>query len=260
VRKAFAVGRKEFHQIVRDRRSLATLLIFPAFVLLLFGYALNWDVRHIKLAVDDRDRSAESRALISAFVNSGYFDLVAIVDSDAELTRLMDRNDARAVLVIPPAFEEDLQRQTPVPVQLLLNGDNANTATTVMGYALTIVQSEASRREPATGSSRHPPITVEARIWYNPQLRSTLFLVPGLIAYISMISAVVSTALSIVRERERDHQQCGWLHSERSLRARQTFTSSSRSRQRWRRIRGDGVVRTAVNGSWLPCSRQWRCS
>jgi ABC-2 type transport system permease protein len=203
VRKAFAVGRKEFHQIVRDRRSLATLLIFPAFVLLLFGYALNWDVRHIKLAVDDRDRSAESRALVSAFVNSGYFDLVAIVDSDAELTRLMDRNDARAVLVIPPAFEEDLQRQTSVPVQLLLNGDNANTATTVMGYALTIVQSEVSRRQPATGSSRHPPITVEARIWYNPQLRSTLFLVPGLIAYISMISAVVSTALSIVREKER---------------------------------------------------------
>src|SRR6188508_1675661 len=79
VRKAFAVGRKEFHQIVRDRRSLAILLFFPAFVLLLFGYALNWDVRHIQLAVDDRDRSVESRALVSAFVNSGYFDLVAIV-------------------------------------------------------------------------------------------------------------------------------------------------------------------------------------
>ena len=202
MRKAFAVGRKEFHQIARDRRSLAILLLFPAFVLLLFGYALNWDIRHIKLAVDDRDRSAESRALISAFVNSGYFDLVAIVDSEAELTRLMDRNAARAVLVIPTAFEQDLQRQIPVPVQLLLNGDNANTATTVMGYALTIVQSEAARRQRG-GSSGRAPISVEARIWYNPQLRSTLFLVPGLIAYISMLSAVVSTALSIVREKER---------------------------------------------------------
>jgi ABC-2 type transport system permease protein len=201
MRKAFAVGRKEFHQIARDRRSLAILLLFPAFVLLLFGYALNWDVRHIKLAVEDRDRSAESRALISAFVNSGYFDLVAIVDSETELTRLMDRNAARAVLVIPPAFEQDLQRQMPVPVQLLLNGDNANTATTVMGYALTIVQSEAARRQ--RGGSGRPLISVEARIWYNPQLRSTLFLVPGLIAYISMLSAVVSTALSIVREKER---------------------------------------------------------
>jgi ABC-2 type transport system permease protein len=95
-----------------------------------------------------------------------------------------------------------LQRQIPVPVQLLLNGDNANTATTVMGYALTIVQSDAARRQ-RSGPSGRPPISVEARIWYNPQLRSTLFLVPGLIAYISMLSAVVSTALSIVREKER---------------------------------------------------------
>jgi ABC-2 type transport system permease protein len=202
VRKAFAVGRKEFHQIVRDRRSLGILLFFPAFVLLLFGYALNWDVRHINLAVDDRDRSPDSRALISAFVNSGYFDLVAVVDNDAELRRLMDRNDARAVLVIPPDLQEDLQRHTPVAVQLLLNGDNANTATSVMGYALTIVQSEAARRQGRTGAGR-PLIGVEPRIWYNPELRSTLFLVPGLIAYIAMLSAVVSTALSIVREKER---------------------------------------------------------
>jgi ABC-2 type transport system permease protein len=195
MRKAFAVGRKEFHQIVRDRRSLGILLFFPAFVLLLFGYALNWDVRDIRLAVDDRDRSAQSRALIGAFVNSGYFDLVAVVDNDAELARLMDRNDARAVLVIPPGFERDLEQRRQVPVQILLNGDNANTATTVMGYALAIVQSLAN-----TGA---PPLIVESRIWYNPELRSALFLVPGLIAYIAMLSAVVSTALSIVREKER---------------------------------------------------------
>ena len=195
MRKALAVGRKEFHQIVRDRRSLGILLFFPAFVLLLFGYALNWDVRHIRLAIDDRDRSAESRALIGAFVNSGYFDLVAVVDNDAELARLMDRNDARAALVIPTGFARDRAQRRQVPVQILLNGDNANTATTVMGYALAIVQSLAS-----TGA---PPLSVESRIWYNPELRSALFLVPGLIAYIAMLSAVVSTALSIVREKER---------------------------------------------------------
>jgi ABC-2 type transport system permease protein len=203
MRKAIAVARKEFHQIARDRRSLAILLFFPAFVLLLFGYALNWDVRHIKLAVDDRDRSSESRALISAFVNSGYFDLAAVVDDDAELARVMDRNQARAVLVVPAGFEERLEQRRSVPVQLLLNGDNANTATTVMGYALTIVQNEAARRQTGTPGREGPLLTVEPRIWYNPQLRSTLFLVPGLIAYISMLSAVVSTALSIVREKER---------------------------------------------------------
>jgi ABC-2 type transport system permease protein len=203
VRTALAVSRKELHQIVRDRRTLMILLLFPAFVLLLFGYALSFDLRDIKLAVDDRDRSPDSRSLIAAFTNSGYFDLAAVVDNDAELNRLMDRNEARAVLVIPAGFARDLRRGRTVPVQLLLNGDNANTATTVMGYALTIIRSESTRRMAEGGQPVEPLITVEARVWYNPQLRSALFLVPGLIAYIAMITAVVSTTLSIVREKER---------------------------------------------------------
>jgi ABC-2 type transport system permease protein len=199
VTTALAVARKELRQIARDRRTLGILLLFPAFVLLIFGYALSWDLRDIPLAVDDRDRSAASRALVSAFVNSGYFDLVAMVDSEAELTRLMDRNDARAVLVLPPDLEASLRVGRTVPVQILLNGDNANTASTVMGYALTILQSESARYGAATGG---PLLHAESRVWYNPQLRSALFLVPGLIAYIAMITAVVSTALSIVREKE----------------------------------------------------------
>ena len=195
-----AVARKEFRQIARDTRTLLILLFFPAFVLLLFGYALNFDIRHVKLAVDDRDRSAESRSLISAFVNSGYFDLVAEVD-DAATTRLMDRDQVRAVLVIPRGFSRALQTGRPAAVQVLLNGDNANTATTVMGYAVTIIRGESAKyAAPAAGP---PLISVEPRIWYNPELRSALFLVPGLIAYIAMITAVVSTALSIVREKER---------------------------------------------------------
>src|SRR5262245_13705870 len=98
--KALAVARKELRQIVRDRRTLMILLLVPTFVLLIFGYALNFDIRHVRLAVDDRDRSTPSRSLVSAFVNSGYFDFVAAVDED-ETTRLMDRNEVRAVLVIP---------------------------------------------------------------------------------------------------------------------------------------------------------------
>ena len=204
MRKAFAVGRKELRQIARDTRSLVILLFVPAFVLLMFGYALSWDIRDIPLAVDDRDRSSESRALIAAFVNSGYFDLVATIRDDAELTRLMNRNEARAVLVVPPGMGRDLQGGRNVPVQILLNGDNANTATTVMAYALTIVQSESARLRAVAGQSAGASLlSVESRIWYNPELRSALFLVPGLIAYISMITAVVSTALSIVREKER---------------------------------------------------------
>jgi ABC-2 type transport system permease protein len=198
--KMLAVARKEFRQIARDTRTLLTLLLFPAFILLLFGYALNFDIRHVRLAVDDRDRSTVSRSLISAFVHSGYFDLVADVDA-AETTRLMDRDQVRAVLVIAPGLARDVHSGRPAAVQVLLNGDNANTATTVMGYAVTIIRGESAKYAPAQAAM--PLITVEPRIWYNPELRSTLFLVPGLIAYIAMITAVVSTALSIVREKER---------------------------------------------------------
>src|SRR5262245_6678690 len=198
--KMLAVARKEFRQIARDTRTLLILLFVPAFILLLFGYALNFDVRNIRIAVDDRDRSTESRSLISAFVNSGYFDLVAEVD-EAETTRLMDREQVRAVLVIPRGFSRALQTGRPTVVQVLLNGDNANTATTVMGYAVTIIRGESAKYAPPAAGP--PLISVEPRIWYNPELRSALFLVPGLIAYIAMITAVVSTALSIVREKER---------------------------------------------------------
>ena len=111
----------------------------------------------------------------------------------------MDRNEVRAVVVIPAGFGRALRKGQTAPVQVLLNGDNANTATTVMGYALTILRSESARYQQ---ESPRPLIAAEPRVWYNPQLRSTLFLVPGLIAYIAMITAVVSTALSIVREKE----------------------------------------------------------
>ena len=203
MRKALSVGRKEVRQILRDRRTLVILLFVPAFFLLVYGYALNWDLRHIKLAVEDRDRSVASRALVSSFLNSGYFDLAAEVRSGDEITRLMDRGDVRAVLVIPAGLSRDVQSGQVVPVQILLNGDNANTATTVMGYALTILQSESARYRLMAGAAAPPALTVEPRVWYNPQLRSALFLVPGLIAYIVMITSVVSTALSIVREKER---------------------------------------------------------
>ena len=200
--KTLAVATKEFRQIARDRRTLLTLLFVPAFFLLIYGYALNFDIRNIRLGVDDRDRTPESRSLVSAFVNSGYFDLVASVDRDAEASRLMDRNEVRAILVIPGGLGRSVRNGRPAAVQVLLNGDNANTATTVMGYALTIVRSESARYRPAAAPAG-PLVAIEPRVWYNPELRSTLFLVPGLIAYVAMITAVISTALSVVREKER---------------------------------------------------------
>src|SRR5689334_3440562 len=139
-RKMLAVGRKEFRQIARDRRSLLVLLFVPVFFLLLYGYALNFDVQHIALAVEDNDRSAASREIVSAFVNSGYFDRVADVTSDTEAERLLDRGDVRALLVVPARLEADLLIGRRVPVQMIINGDNANAAATVMGYGLRILQ------------------------------------------------------------------------------------------------------------------------
>ena len=204
MRKAIAVGRKEFRQISRDRRSLLVLLFVPAFFLLLYGYALNFDVQNVALAVHDLDRSTASRALVSSFVNSGYFELVAEVDSPREIDDIIDIGEARAALVVPARFQEDLLSGRRVPVQVIVNGDNSNTATTVMGYAMQVLQAASAQYQLEMTSRQHTqPVSVEPRVWYNPQLRSAIFLIPGLIAYIGMISAVISTALSVVREKER---------------------------------------------------------
>jgi ABC-2 type transport system permease protein len=201
---AVAVGVKEFRQLGRDRRTLLTLLFVPSFLLLLYGYALNFDIRNIPLAVQDNDRSTASREVISAFVNSGYFDLVGDVAGDREIEAVLDRGDARAVLVIPGRFGDQVAAGSPTTIQLIINGDNANTATTVMGYGVNLLAAMSARYElqARLASPAGPVLTVEPRIWYNPELRSALFLVPGLIAYIAMLTAVVSTALSIVREKE----------------------------------------------------------
>lgn len=201
---ARAVAAKELHQIWRDRRTLLILLFVPGFFLLIYGYALNFDIRHVRLAVEDNDHSVDSRELVSAFVNSGYFDFAADVASDAELVQLLDRNDARAVLVIPARFGADAKAGRPAVVQVIVNGDNANTATTVVSYALGIVNTISAGYEvqARVGGPAAPLLSLEPRVWYNPELRSTLFLVPGLIAYIAMLVGVVSTSLSVVREKE----------------------------------------------------------
>ena len=204
MRKALAVGRKEFRQIRRDRRTLMILLFIPVFFLLLYGYALNFDIRHVRIAVEDRDLSAESRHLVSAFVNSGYFDLAATVTTDDEVADLMNHDRIRAALHIPRGFGRDLRRGVPVQVEVIINGENANTATTVMGYVSSVVNTEAARYLAGPGvADAARLVQLEPRVWFNPDLRSSLFLVPGLLAYIGMITAVVSTALAVVREKER---------------------------------------------------------
>ena len=207
MRRLAAVVAKELRQVRRDAFSLGMLIALPAFMLVLYGFALNFDVRHVSLAVQDRDKSARSRELVAAFTNSTYFDLVLSPEAGSDLDAVTEWRVARAVLVIPEGYARTLASARPASVQLLLDGADSTTAQTVLGYARTLVaeanaalvQEAAARR----GLARGPAVSLEPRILYNPELASTQFLVPGLMGFLLMLTAVLSTALSVVREKER---------------------------------------------------------
>jgi len=206
-RKVWSVAWKELLQSARDPLSLGMLLGVPCMMLLLYGYAINFDVRHIALAVEDNDKSAVSRELIASFVNSTYFDEVADLPAGADLRRLTERRQAKGVLVIPEGAARDLAAGKTVPLQLLLDGVDANTATTVLGYASALIAAANAQTLEAAGGRVElapiAPVNYQPRVWYNPELKSTRFLVPGLIGFILMLTAVLSTAISVVREKER---------------------------------------------------------
>jgi ABC-2 type transport system permease protein len=202
------VMRKEFRQIRRDSRSLIFMIFLPAFLLIMFGFALNFDVKHIPLAVVDQDGSRASRELIDKFGTTEYFDIKAALDRTDDIDGLMAREKVRAALVIPETFSSDLLAGRSPSVQFLIDGANAMSGTTGAGYAASILQSysqkvtlEAMERRGLGGLTL--PLKTEVRVWYNPELRSALFLMPGLMAFILMIILTTSTAFSIVREKER---------------------------------------------------------
>ena len=199
--------RKEFRQIKRDKRILSVLLFIPACMLLAFGYALNFDVKHTSMAIYDEDQSSVSRKFIEQFFVSEYFTKVQTLKSKAEINNLLDGEHARAVLVIPSTFTKDIQRGNVASVQVIVDGSNSNAAATVLGYINAIIQQYSIKvmTESFVRMGRQTitmPIDLETRVWYNPELESAKFLVPGLIAFILMVTAVISTALAIVRERE----------------------------------------------------------
>ncbi len=206
LRKVWAIALKELRQASRDPLSLAMLLGVPTMMLLVYGYAINFDVRHVALAVEDRDKRAASRDLVASFVNSTFFDLVADLPAGADLERLTERRIAKAVLVIPEGYSRSLAGGGKAQVQLVLDGADANTASTILGYAGALAASANVSLVLATPAGRlldPPGIDYEPRVLFNPDLKSTQFLVPGLIGFILMLTAVLSTALSVVREKER---------------------------------------------------------
>jgi ABC-2 type transport system permease protein len=207
--RLFAVARKEALQLRRDPRSLLLAFALPVLLLVLFGYAISWDVTEIRLAVADGDRSAASRALIDAFGSSGYFKLVRRLERPAEITPLLERGEAQLVLVVPPDLSADLDAGRPAELQAIVDGSDANTATIALAYAEAIVRTWASHagaggaRLVAVGAAVRPPIEAESRVWFNEELASRNMIVPGLVAVVMMIIAAMLTSLTIAREWER---------------------------------------------------------
>jgi len=201
------IVKKEFLQIWRDKRSLSVLLLFPALLIMVAGYALNFNVKHISTAIFDQDKSSQSREFIQNFSNTEYFDINYSVENYKEIDNLLNEGKAMIAIVIPTNFSHNLLAGRDATVQILIDGSNANTATNTIGYVSAIIQTYSSKLAAKVlarmGREMFVPIDFRPKIWYNPELNTAKFLVPGLIGFILMISAVISTSLSVVREKER---------------------------------------------------------
>jgi ABC-2 type transport system permease protein len=199
---------KEFIQVFRDSRLRRTVFLMPTIQLVLFGYAVTTDVRHVPVAVYDLDNTVSSRELMSRFVDSGYFDVVEYVDSDARAAYLLDDADVNAVLRVNKGFEGDLLAGRTAELQIIIDGTDSNTAAIVLGYSATITGAYsrdvlASRVSRATGFP--PPargVEARRRAWFNENLESRNFFVPGVIAMIVMLITLMFTSVAVVREKE----------------------------------------------------------
>lgn len=199
--------RKEFRQTLRDPRAKRLVFVAPVIQLLLFGYAVNTDVRNAKTFVVDHDHTAVSRALLESFTASGYFRIVGYGARPAEIVNALDHGTAIVGLEIPLRFAADLAAGRQAKVQVLVDGTSSNTATVAQGYATLIIQrfGIGHGRMGARGdggSGGVDGVDFRARAWYNPNLASRVYNVPGVIGTIMMMMGLLLTSLAVVRERE----------------------------------------------------------
>jgi ABC-2 type transport system permease protein len=207
--------RKEFIQALREPRMRVLLFIPPMVQLLVFGFAVNLDVDHTRLGWMDLDRTPLSRELRARFEGSGRFDVVAQPASEEDVQRTLDRGEAQAVVRVLPNFERDVQRGRPTEVQVLVDGTNSNTASLVSSYAgsivadfSTAVMAQRQNARVLTRSAVSPPpafapqVVARARVWFNPDLYSRNYFVPGVVANIILMVTIMLTAMAIVREKE----------------------------------------------------------
>ena len=203
-----SVAVKELLQLRRDRLTLAMMLLLPVLQLLLFGYAIDTDVRHVRAVVFDQDGSARSRDFARRLEATGFVDLVGAVPSYAELLRALRAGDAKVGLVVPPRFSSDLVRGRPAALQLVVDGSDPQTVASATNAAGGLAQARAidliAERAARLGQPMAaPPLSIEAGNWFNPDLKTSTFIVPGLVGVILTMTMVMLTSMAIARERER---------------------------------------------------------
>lgn len=205
--RIIAISKKEIKQIIRDKKMLAILLGFPAFLLIIFGYAVNFDVHNVKIVIYDKDNSKTSKLFIQNSFSTDYFDILGYIYKDSEINYLLDKKITQAVVVIPNNFEKDIQlKRNPIKVQFVIDGVDGNTATIIKNYFVSSILSFNNKLNyeiiNKNGLLTKSNIGYEPKFWFNPDLKSSRFLIPGLIGLILVITTIVSVSLSLVREKE----------------------------------------------------------
>jgi len=207
LRRTIAISRKELRQLKRDTRLLFVIFFFPVFLLVIFGYAISFDVKHTTLAVLDKDKSTESRNFINSLIQSDYFDLHYMLDNEDQIDQYLDEKKIQCVAVLPVDFSKSLLSNRNVDVQFLFDGIDGNTAAILQNYVIAATVSYnknlIARAMAYSGRKIYLPISLETRFWFNPDLETRRFLIPGLIAMILIVTAAVTVSLSLVREKER---------------------------------------------------------
>jgi ABC-2 type transport system permease protein len=199
------IVRKEFYQLRQDRRMLGVSLLAPVLQVLLLGYAATTDVTNVDMVVCDLDRTAESRALVQAFTTSGYFVPAYAAERLDEVDRYIEHARARVALVVPRGFGRHLLSRESGPLQMIFDGTDANSANLLLAYATQIVTSHARKLQPVymmAGRGTTAVVVPEPRVWFNPDLRSSHFMVPGVVALVLMIITMTLTSIAIVKEKE----------------------------------------------------------
>ncbi len=201
------VVRKELLQLKRDKKMMAPIFIAPIFQLLVFGYAITSDIKHVHTVIVDMDHSQYSRQLIERFRGAGEtFSLDRQADSPASVDKLLDSGQSQLAIVIPKGFQRAIGRGETAPVQAILDGSDSKTASLINSYVNAVVSGFSRQRVDtwlrARGSTLQMPLQVRPRNWYNPDMRSVNYMVPGVLCLILMVVTMMLTSLSIVRERE----------------------------------------------------------